>query len=187
VAPIGGAIYAEFPFRAIAFLVDLLLANFGATLLASVVLPILLIVLPDDPFGSNLVAAGARVLAYVVVTLTAVYFWRTFRASPGQMVFGLFVLERGIGTGLPAGSAFVRWIVLWAPGVISQGAPFIVNALLARAGDNPPDVQLMQAMLTVIPAAWYAILALTVLADRRRGRGLHDLAAGSVVIRRVSR
>ena len=38
-------------------------------------------------------------------------------------------------------------------------------------------------VLLVFPLVWYALLAVTILRDPR-GRGWHDRAAGSVVVRR---
>lgn len=184
--PLGDAMYAEFPLRAVAFAVDVALITMLSQLLSQVVGLVLFWVqrgaqqAADAPVG---VAGSAVLLGALLLTATSVYFWRVFRATPGQMLFGLFVVRRGNGTLLSRGAATLRWLVLYAPLALMVSYNSLIQAVTTLFRDVDPV--LVAAIALLVPLAWYLVLALSTLAEARRGRGLHDRLCGSVVVRRA--
>lgn len=190
--PLQGAAYAEFPLRVIAFVVDLLLLNLLTGLVSQLVS-----VLHDVLFGrgflymlttgrtESVVSTVAFMAGASVIAASAIYFWCVFRATPGQMMLGLFVVRRGSGTALSTQAAFLRWLLLYVPWVVFISASWLSQLVLSDDPLNPADPNAVVFVARMVPLAWYALLAASSLLDRRRGRGLHDLAAGSIVIRRA--
>lgn len=121
----------------------------------------------------------------LLISAAAIYFWRVFRATPGQMVLGLFVVQRATGNGLSTQAAALRWLLLYAPLVIQLSGRWLSTLIVSNDPYDPINPNLLIAVTAILPMLWYAVLALSAVGDRRRGRGLHDLVAGSVVIRRA--
>jgi len=105
-------------------------------------------------------------------TVTGAYFvvsWVRLGGTPMQRLFGMHVERVDDGGSLHPRQAIGRWMVL--------GAPFgLISTLLF-------PTPLLGAILALVIAAWYAVLFITTVRDRRK-RGLHDRAAGSMVRRR---
>lgn len=195
-SPAVGVMYAELPLRAIAFALDLLLIQVVVTGLASPLLDLARAAfLERVGSGQDLslryvvTAVGPTFVLYTVVTAAvAVYFWSTFRASPGQMAFGLFTVTRTDGLPLRPTQALVRWLMIYAPAVFLAGFGPITStvAQLATAvpgNSDPGPALVLYAVLLLWPFAWWTALASSAARDRR-GRGWHDKLAGSVVVRR---
>lgn len=182
------ATYAEWPLRGLAFLLDVLLVGLLYQLLAQARSLLSLWFTRDNAQANDdvLVISGVLiVLASVGVTLIALYFWRVFRATPGQLVLRLFVVERGSGLPLRRRALFVRWLLLYAPLAIFFAYTPLIDILFRSGLLLDSDPLLVASLAYFLPPIWYLVLGLSVLAEGRRGRGLHDRLAGSVVIRRA--
>ncbi|MGC8635170.1 MAG: RDD family protein [Candidatus Limnocylindrales bacterium] len=103
-----------------------------------------------------LVAFAAGML-YVVRGADLVYGWSAAGATPGQQILGLRIADARSGGRLSAGRSLVRWLVSELPGI--------------------------GLLLGVAILFWFAAVALSIFRNRER-RGFHDVAAGSVVLRR---
>lgn len=186
--PSADAAYAEFPPRAIAFAVDVLLLWLIFQLLLQGRALVALWLTRDAPQQNDptLAISGLVVVAAIaLVSLGAIYFWRVFRATPGQMVLGLFVIRRGTGERLTRGGALLRWLALYAPFVLLISYTQLID-IVFRSDLLPDGDPLFVASLAYfLPVAWYVVLGLSVLLEGKRGRGLHDRLAGSVVVRRA--
>ncbi len=187
--PTDDAVYAEAPVRAFAFVIDAVLALLLGQL-ASQVLALLVAgwsrTAPITQETAVLAASLAHVVTCVLITLIVVYSWRTFRQSPGQMALRLYVLRRGSGQRLALRRAFVRWLVLYLPLAFVMSYQTFSSALSRIPATAQVDSFLTAGAALLLPVAWWLVLGLSVLAERRRGRGLHDRLAGSVVVRKVS-
>lgn len=186
--PSLGAAYAELPLRALAFLVDLLLLYVLFQLMVQLRSLLALWLTREDQAGSDgvlAISAGLLLLGALGLSLLAVYAWRVFRATPGQMLTGLFVVERASGLRLRRRSAMARWLLLYAPLVPLLGYTQLIDLLFRSRLLSDADPLLVASAAYLLPIVWYALLGLSVLMEGRRGRGLHDRLAGSVVVRRA--
>lgn len=181
------ATYAEFPLRVLAFLLDLLLLYVLFQLLIQGRSLLALWITREDQAANDgvLVVTGALfLLAVLALSLLAAYGWRVFRASPGQQLLGLFVVERGSGLRLRRRSTFVRWLMLYVPLVPLLGYTQLIDVVFRSRLLVDADPLLVASLAYALAVAWYAVLGSSVLLERRRGRGLHDRLSGSVVVRR---
>jgi uncharacterized RDD family membrane protein YckC len=186
-SPAAGVAWGEFPVRAIAFLVDVLLiqlvtSNVGQAMAWVISQTVLKTSGVSDPTLSAWVGSGVPVFTLLVVQAAAfVYFWRVFRASPGQMTVGLFTLSSRDGRTLSKGRAFVRWLLLYMPAWVLAGGSALA-VLLSFGVNRSIDQSTVSGLTLVLPIIWYVVLAISIGLSSR-GRGLHDVAAASVVVR----
>jgi uncharacterized RDD family membrane protein YckC len=183
--PAAGLVYAEATLRAVAFAIDsALLAVIWQWPLGLLSSAVQVLVYSSATFEPGPVADLIPVAEAAIIVggnaVLVVYFWRVFRATPGQMLLGLFVL-RADGRRLSVGRALLRWAVVFGP-------PTLVAFPLIRPlpfGLDIPDLLLRDLSLLIasIPVLWLLLLGLSIVRDER-GRGLHDRLAGSVVVRR---
>lgn len=186
--PSQGATYAEFPLRAAAFVVDVLIVTMVTQLLSQMLGLAVFWFQRGDPSTAQLaldVASTIVPLGALVVTAASVYFWRVFRATPGQMVFRVFVVKRGTGTLLSRRAAVVRWLLLYAPLALVVSYSSLSQLVAATGLFDAVDPLLVAAAGLLLPLVWYLVLAISTLAEHRRARGLHDRVSGSVVVRRA--
>jgi len=190
--PAADAVYSEFPIRALAFALDVVLLWLVFQLLTQGRALIVFFFTRDAPDGNDpaLVWSGlVATIAIALVTLVAIYFWRVFRATPGQLLLGLFVVQRATGLPLSRRGATLRWLVLYAPLAFALSYTVLIDVVfrsdLIRDMAPGGDPLIVAAAAYFLPVLWYIVLGLSVLAERRRGRGLHDRLAGSVVVRRA--
>jgi uncharacterized RDD family membrane protein YckC len=197
--PVPGLVYAELPIRGVAFLLDLAIVAVAISALSyplGQISRVLVVSAGSDFIGVNGVTFAAvlgallpPMVTFVAVTAPLlVYFWTTFRASPGQMTLGLFTVAPSSGVALPWQQALLRWLLLFGPAIFLTGfgSVAITLAQVSTNFDTNSDVLPAIAIYLLLglgPVAWYALLAITVVRDRR-GRGWHDKLAGSVVVRR---
>jgi uncharacterized RDD family membrane protein YckC len=186
--PSAEAAYAEFPVRAIAFAVDVLLLWLIFQLLLQGRALVALWLTRDAPQQNDptLVVSGLVVIAAIaLISLGTVYFWRVFRATPGQMVLGLFVIRRGTGEPITRAAALLRWLALYAPFVLLISYTQLIDIIFRSDLLPDGDPLFIASLAYFVPVAWYVVLGLSVLIEGKRGRGLHDRLAGSVVVRRA--
>jgi uncharacterized RDD family membrane protein YckC len=189
-APARGVNLAELPIRGISFLIDVLLIQQASALVfqvfSFVTLHTILLAASGgvtDPVLSTWIAFGIPLVGLGAIQAIAyVFLWRVYRASPGQMVLGLFTLDAKRGTALTKRQAFLRWLVLLLPALIMSSGDAI-----GYVGHYAVSLNVEQAvfsgMAVLIPFIWFVILTITILLNPR-GRGLHDRLARSTVVRR---
>ncbi len=190
--PAPGVVYAEIPVRALAFFIDLMVVQVAVHLVGPPVRGFVATVLGDQfPLGTGpdigvlLLAVVPEVIVIWALSLAiAVYSWTVFRATPGQMVLGLFTLTAPHGGTLSVRSALVRWAFLFAPMVFLSTLGTVLFGVSEVAAAWGLDPRLAQLVVASVAPVWYAVLAVSA-ANERRGRGLHDRAAGTVVVRRA--
>ncbi len=188
--PARGVTLGELPIKGIAFLIDVLLIQQSSALVFQVfsfVTSHTILVAATggvtDPVLAAWIAFGLPLIGLGAIEAIAyVFLYRVYRASPGQMVMGLFTLEVAGGTALSKGRAFVRWVVLLLPALIMSSGDAI-GYLGHFAVQTKIDQAVFQGMAVLLPFIWFVILTITILLNRN-GRGLHDRLARSVVVRR---
>ena len=168
--------------RIAAYLVDSLIVG---------VADILLTVLFDAVFGPLVAAtsdgAALQVVAVnplrVVLELTATlvidaaYFagcWSRWGATPAQLALGLRIR---LADGAPAASASSRALPIeaaWQRWAVLAVFPIAIGSLAASGALNA-------GVLVVANGTWFLVLLISTAADPLR-RGLHDRAAGTVVV-----
>jgi uncharacterized RDD family membrane protein YckC len=162
--PVPGApgfVFGNTLARLVAFLLDALLVFLAAAVLAAILANVLALDVPGDAFAVNALLYGLS------TALSAAYFvtsWATSRrATPGMRAFGLQVTGGPEGTALTPAAGLVRWAVMGFPLALLLLVPTLAGvASLASL---------------VVPVV---LLASTRFSPARRG--LHDRAAGSVVV-----
>jgi uncharacterized RDD family membrane protein YckC len=163
--------------RALAFLLDgaaLAALGFLVLFIASLLLGPGVRIELDGTQTPRVEAIGWRVVlnAILLAGLSAAYFvtfWIRILRTPGQAALGIAVEDAVHGAmPLPMSRALLRWALLGAP-----------LGILAAATVNVP---LAFLFVSAASAAWFAVLIITTLFSRS-GRGLHDRASGSVVVR----
>ena len=111
--------------------------------------------LTDQQYALAMFAAG---ILFVIRGAYLVYGWATSGATPGQQLLRLSVADSRTGGRLSVGRSAVRWFVSELPGLGLLLGPGIL--------------------------VWYVAVALSLGRNPER-RGIHDIAAGSVVMRRT--
>lgn len=172
--------YADAPNRAFALLLD---AVFLTVIIFVAAIAVSLMIGPAVELdtgaesledGVTLDRTVAIVDAILSLLVSAGYFvgsWVRRGGTPGQRLVRLEVVTEAHGATLTAGSALVRWALL--------GAPFSLLAVLITALPGVGDL-----LLDLPVIAWYALLLITVVRSATK-QGLHDRAAGTVVVKRA--
>ncbi len=165
--PAAGIAYAGFGARLVAYIVDGILLGIVETILGSLIL------------GASLATGTLNyglllVLALIDLALSAAYFiytWTRMRASPGDRLFGLMVLNAADGSPLTTNQAAMRWLLLAGPGA------------LATLGTFGAGIGILISLLVFL---WYIYLAWTTATDPKR-QGFHDKYVSSVVVKATLR
>ncbi len=161
--PAAGITYAGFVVRLIAYIIDgILLGIVGGILAAFVV---------GASFATGTIGLGALgIVAVINLILSAAYFiytWTRMRASPGDRLLGLMVLNAADGAPLTSNQATMRWLLLAGPGALAN---------LGTYGFG------VGALVSLLVFVWYVYLAWSTATDPRR-QGFHDKYVGSVVVK----
>ncbi len=186
--PALGIAWAELPVRGATFMIDLLIIQLVCNMIGQVFQAVLSNTIFRQGGGITdqvLLGWGEAFLPFIVIGIvlagTFVYFWRVFRASPGQMVLGQFTLRDRDGLSLSKRRAFMRWLLLYMPAWLiftSSSAAAWLHYDISSGIDTTGA----QEMLVAGPVIWFAFLMFTIGLSKT-GRGLHDKVAGSVVVR----
>lgn len=192
--PAPGTRYVEFPVRAAAFALDaallIVISDYTSRAIYAFIFSGLMG--PQVSQGSGAESLLLTVILAMIVVVAAQaaaisYLLRVFRATPGQMAFGLFTLNRRTGRSLAPSAAFVRWLVLFAPLSVLVTGPLAVTVAsqyISLSGLPPAGwYQPVTTITQIAPVAWFLVLVASVLLDQR-GRGLHDHLSSGVVVRR---
>jgi uncharacterized RDD family membrane protein YckC len=169
--PAPGLMYADFWIRLVAYIVDSIILVIPGLILNGIFVTRTVIVF----FGSGRVdvdVAGLFLVALLQVAISAVYFtytWTRYRASPGQRLFGLLVLNQADGSPLGTNQALTRWLFLAGPGALSS----LITGHAVIGG-----------VVGLFVFGWYVYLAYTTATDPRR-QVFHDRSARTVVVRPI--
>jgi hypothetical protein len=189
--PARGVEYPGFAIRGLAFAIDLLLIQSTGTALlqpAGFLAGKLLLTTsgpPDQVAASWLGFFMPVVIVGILQALILVGFWRVYTASPGQMLLGLQTVRDADGRRLSRGAALVRWVVLFFPALMLTASTDIgIWWSYALGAGNQDDQTTASGISITLPVIWFLVLLISALIERE-GRGLHDRAARSVVVRRI--
>jgi uncharacterized RDD family membrane protein YckC len=185
--PAEGVAYAEFGLRAVAFAIDQAILYLMMRWFADVLNGRLALVTPEpdgsvDPVLLLLVGLTATAAMLLTSAGIAVYGWRVLRASPGQLALGLSTLRHSDGAQIGTTTAFIRWILLFAPAIFMTGTPRAVVGSIVWP--YPSWLYDFFGLAPLLVLVWYLLLGVTTLNDPR-GRGLLDRLAGTVVVREI--
>src|SRR5437867_4170259 len=141
--------------RVIAYIIDaIILFIFGALILGVIICDV------------TIVGGITRAIIYAVLGfLYFGYSWTAWRASPGQRILGLMMVNAADGAALTWNQATRRWAFLFGPSVLNSlfqlsGLSFIVGLLLLC----------------------YGIYLLYTTATDPRKQGFHDKQASTLVV-----
>jgi uncharacterized RDD family membrane protein YckC len=163
--------YADFWIRLVAYIVDSIILVIPGLILNGIFVTRTVLVF----FGTGRVdvdVAGLALVALVQVVISAAYFtytWTHYRASPGQRLLGLLVLNEADGSPLTTNQALTRWLLLAGPGTLSS---LITGHVVVGAA------------VGLLVFGWYVYLAYTTATDARR-QGFHDRSARTVVVKLI--
>ncbi len=169
--PAPGLVYADFWIRLVAYIVDSIILVIPGMILNGIFVTRTAVVF----FESGRVDvdyAGLFLVALLQVAISAAYFtytWTHYRASPGQRLFGLLVLNQADGSPLTTNQALTRWLFLAGPGALSS----LITGHVVIGG-----------VVGLLVFGWYVYLAYTTATDPRR-QGFHDRSARTVVVKPV--
>ena len=143
---------------------------------------------PDDAYTwvqrhylvNTLIFAGASLL---LVGAFFVSFLRVLKASPGQRLVGLLSVESESGSRLATSAAILRFAAVLGPLTVVAATPPPISLYPDPLG-RVDWTALVSVAVRVGAAAWYLFLVISVLRSPN-GRGFHDLATRSAVVRRI--
>jgi uncharacterized RDD family membrane protein YckC len=161
--PAAGIVYAGFVVRLVAYILDGILLAIVESILGAIVV--------GASLTSGTLGYGSLVgLAVINLVLSGAYFiytWTRMRASPGDRLLGLMVLNSADGSALTVNQAALRWVLLAGPGAL---------ATLGSYGFG------VGALISLLVLAWYIYLAWSTATDPKR-QGFHDKYVNSVVVK----
>lgn len=172
---------APFWRRFVARTLDLLICiplTFVAAIPVAIVMLPLLLVMSTDSYSS----LGAFMSFVVAFTLVEYFLLRRRSGQTlGKGLLGLRVLEADDLTGkgaVSAKTALVRLAVLTGPLMAALAVFYLTYDEVTETSDNPVSTGLLYLWMAVLAGS-----ALSATIDRRLRRGLHDMAAGTRVVR----
>ena len=161
--PAAGIAYAGFGVRLVAYIIDIIALAIVESILAAIVV--------GASFASGTIGYGSLVLLAIIdLALSAAYFiytWTRMRASPGDRLLSLMVLNAADGSPLTTNQAARRWLLLAGPGALATLGSYGVGA---------------GVLISLLVLIWYVYLAWSTATDSRR-QGFHDKFVGSVVVK----
>jgi uncharacterized RDD family membrane protein YckC len=117
---------------------------------------------------TSVVGSVIRAIIYAVIGYGYFgYTWTTWRASPGQRMFGLVTVNADDGAALTWQQATKRWLYLFGPSVL--------NSLLTSSG-----VGGLAGLIGLFVIAYYIYLLWTTTQDPRH-QGFHDKQTETIV------
>jgi len=192
--PAPGIAYAELGIRIGAFVIDAIILSIASIIVSSIL----------GIFLWKLGLIFDLVMAVVYIAGAIGYFWYCWtklRASIGQRVLGLETVSAGTGATLNQQQALRRAAFLYGPWALTLGLSS-TNYLLIRPtvplngslDDLNAYAQLLTgslglgalAVLLSFAATLYGLYLLYTVTQSGKRQGLHDVQAGSVVVKRVA-
>ena len=167
--PAPGLAYADFWIRLIAYIIDSIILVIPGMILNAIFVTRTAVVFFDTG-RLEVNVTGLVLVALVQVVISWAYFtytWTHYRASPGQRVLRMLVLNEADGSALTSNQAMTRWLYLAGPGALS-------SLITGHA--------VIGAVVGLLVFGWYVYLAYTTATDPKR-QGFHDRSARTVVVR----
>jgi uncharacterized RDD family membrane protein YckC len=174
-ARVAGAsefVYADVPNRAIAYIIDAIIVGIIVSIVNSIVGGIGFNSVTVDPttLAVSINIVGLIISAIIGAAISAAYFvytWTAMRATIGMRVLGMQIGNAGDGKTLTMDQAVRRWLVIAAPGLLSQ-------ILLV--------VPAIGALLALLSFLWFIYLIWTTAKSPTK-QGFHDVFANSQVVK----
>ncbi len=169
--PTAGIAYADLPIRIGAYIIDAVILSIVSVLLYTILAGFLLF---GGGFGGLLIfAVIAAVLSLVISAVYFVYTWTTMKASPGQRMLGLMVVNEADGSALTQNQAIMRWALLSGPWILS----LVFQQVYGGA--------ILGLLVSLAGLGWTIYLLYTTANDPKR-QGFHDKYAKTVVVKPVT-
>ncbi len=178
--PAAGIQYADFVPRLVAYIIDSIILFIPNAILSAILIGGAYSCAANlNTFSVNCGYnwGGFIIVAVLEAAISAAYFvytWSTMRASPGQRILGMMVLNEADGSPISYNTGIMRWAILALPG-----------SLVGVAGYGVGSVGLL-GLLALAALAWELYLAYTSATDTKR-QGFHDKFVHTVVVRAAIR
>jgi uncharacterized RDD family membrane protein YckC len=168
----AGFVYADVPNRAIAYIIDAIIVAIVVGIINSILSGIGLASATIEPGTLNVSIniVGLIVSAIIGAVVSAAYFvytWTSMRATIGMRVLGMQIGNAGDGKTLTMDQAVRRWLIIAAPGLLSQ-----VLFVLPIIG----------FLLALVSLAWFIYLVYTTAKSPTK-QGYHDIFAHTQVVK----
>lgn len=166
--PAPGVAYADTVQRVIAYIIDVVIFWVVALLL----IPILIFSIFAT--GTILSSLVIGIIALVASAAYFIYTWTKLRATIGQKVLGLEVVNASDGSTLTTDQAVRRWAFLFGPSALGSALGFTGSATLGVLGS-----------IIGLAAFVYQLYLLYTVTQNPKRQGFHDVQASTVVIKRA--
>ncbi len=168
----AGFVYADVPNRAIAYIIDAIIVGIVVAIVNSIVGGIGFHAVTIDPttLAVSINFVGLIISAIVGAAISAAYFiytWTSMRATIGMRILGMQIGNAGDGKTLTMDQAVRRWLVIAAPGLLSQ-------VLIV--------VPLIGLLLAILSFFWFIYLIWTTAKSPTK-QGFHDVFASTQVVK----
>jgi len=174
--PAAGIQYADFVPRLIAYIIDAIILAIPQFILTTILITNSVnCSFSNNGFNCGYNWGGFLIVAVVQFALSAGYFiytWSSMRATPGDKILGIMVLNEADGSPLSLNTAAMRWAVMALPGVAAS--------LFSYSG------QTIGILLGLVSFVYVLYLAYTSATDPKR-QGFHDKFVHTVVVRAAIR
>lgn len=167
-----GFVYADVPNRAIAYIIDAIIVAIAAGIVGAVLGAVGLSSgsFTTGTLNFNVNIVGLLVSAIVGAAISAGYFvytWTSMRGTFGMKALGMQIGNAVDGKTLTMDQATRRWLVIAAPGILSQ-VIFVV-----------PGIGFLLALLAF---GWFLYLLWTTYSSPTK-QGFHDMYANTMVVK----
>jgi len=166
--PAPGVAYADTVQRVIAYIIDVVIF----WVVALLVIPILIFSIFAT--GTILSSLVIGIIALVASAAYFIYTWTKLRATIGQKVLGLEVVNASDGSTLTTDQAVRRWAFLFGPSALGSALGFTGSATLGVLGS-----------IIGLAAFVYQLYLLYTVTQNPKRQGFHDVQASTVVIKRA--
>jgi uncharacterized RDD family membrane protein YckC len=168
----AGFVYADVPNRAIAYIIDAILVGIVAGIVGALIGGFGLATGSFEPGTLNFRVnyGGLIVSALISAAISAGYFvytWTSMRGTVGMKMLGMQIGNAGDGKTLTMDQAVRRWLVIAAPGILSQ-VVWVVPAI--------------GALIALFAFGWFIYLLWTTYSSPTK-QGFHDKFANTMVVK----
>jgi uncharacterized RDD family membrane protein YckC len=166
-----GFVYADVPNRAIAYIIDAILIAIVGGIIGAILGGVGLHPATFDlTRGFTYDPVAGLIVGAIQLAISGVYFvytWTAMRGTPGMKVLGMQIGNAVDGKTLTMDQAIRRWLIIAAPGALSQAViPF------ATIG----------ALLAFVAFLWFCYLLYTTWKSPTK-QGFHDIFAHTMVVK----
>ena len=168
----AGFVYADVPNRAIAYIIDAIIVGIVVGIINAILGGVGLQSATVEPGTLNISIniVGLIVSAIIGAAVSAAYFvymWTSMRATIGMRVLGMQIGNAGDGKTLTMDQGLRRWLIIAAPGLLSQ-----VLIVVPAIG----------FLLAIVSLGWFIYLVYTTAKSPTK-QGFHDVFAHTQVVK----